>query len=82
VLHIYPLQPQGHPPQRGILRVHEFHRLDGQDFSQKEEKDIQWLLETALHMLLVAGSTPDVRQRLGANEEGIADRPVLRYYRR
>jgi hypothetical protein len=33
-------------------------------------------------MLLVAGSTPDDRQRLGVNEEGIADRLLLRYCRR
>jgi hypothetical protein len=33
-------------------------------------------------MLLVTGSTLDVRQRLGANEEGTADRLVLRYCRR
>jgi hypothetical protein len=36
---------------------------------------------TALHTLLVAGSTPDDRQRLGANE-GTADHLLLRYYRR
>jgi hypothetical protein len=39
-VHIYPRRPQGRPPQRGILNVHELHRLDDQDFSQKEEKDI------------------------------------------
>lgn len=58
-----------------MRHVHELHRLDGQDFLRKEEADIQHVLEAALHILLVAGSTPDAGQRLEANEEG-ADDPV------
>ena len=68
-------QPQGRPAPQGTRHVHELHRLDGQDFSRKEEADIQHVLEAALHILLVAGSTPDAGQRLEANEEG-ADDPV------
>jgi hypothetical protein len=50
--------------------------------SRKKKKKTQWLLETALHMLLVVRSTPDDRQRLGANEEGITDCLLLRYCHR
>ena len=49
---------------------------------KKKKKTYSDYWKLLLHMLLVAGSTPDDRQRLGANKEGTADRPVLRYYRR
>jgi hypothetical protein len=42
----------------------------------QKEKDIEILLEAALYMLLVTGSTPDNRQHLGINKEGTADRHI------